>query len=224
MQVEQIIKDVIADFIRNSGNSFDCELLSKALSNSVKAFETELEVGEIYALCMECICYIYYTECDENFTDANYEGNVEQLVEKFFSRDLEDILADSEPYKWIPEILERVLHMSYVIFEEAKEAYFMLGAVGKSDNADSLLAQMIDAREELNSIECIYRNRNEILEIYEEELSESQLDVDTIKGDKLFLSFRMADYIENSYIGNSGIDTVNKEVDFSVESPFFYAR
>lgn len=75
---------------------------------------------------------------------------------------------------------------------------------------------MIDTRKELNSIEYIYRNCNEILDIYERELSESQLDIDTIKGNKLLLSLRMADYIENS-----GIDTVNEEVDFSVGTPFF---
>lgn len=212
MKVEKIIKDVIEDYNRNGGHSFDCEQIRKALNNSVKAFETELEVGETYALCMECI---YYLENNENFTDANYEGNVEQLVEKFFSQDLEDILAKSEPYKWIPETLEKVLQMSYAIFEEAKEAYFMFGVGGKSDKVDNLLAQMIDARKELNSIEYIYRNCNEILDIYERELSESQLDIDTIKGNKLLLSLRMADYIENS-----GIDTVNEEVDFSVGTPF----
>ena len=91
----------------------------------------------------------------------------------------------------------------------------MFGIVEEEEDVDELFSQMVDARKELDSLEYIYRSYNEVLDIYERELSESQLDIDTIKGNKLLLSFRMADYIENY-----DMDTMIEDVDFSVESPF----
>ncbi len=212
MKIERIIKDVIDDYSRNCEILFGREHISKVLSSSMKENGANLEVGEVYAVCMECIYYLIEKGVSIDATD---DGEVELLVGDFFEQDLADILAKSEPYKWIPETLEKVLQMSYAIFEKAKEAYFMFGVVGETEKVDNLLTQMFDARKELDSLEYIYRDYNEIIEVYERELSESQLDIDTINGNKLLLSLRMTDYIENN-----GMGILTEDVDFSIENPF----
>lgn len=217
MKIEKIIKDVIEDYNRNSESPLNSEQISKVLVNSMRAIETKLKEGEVYAVCMQCIYYLLENEViiDTPWECYVEECDVEKFVEKFFLQDMTDILAYSEPFEWIPEPLEKVLKMGYTIFEAAKDAYYMFGAGVGSANVDNLYSQMIDARNELDSLEYIYRNYNEILAIYEQELSESQLDIDTIKGEKLMLSLRMAEYIENNVI-----DIVNEDVDFSIEHLF----
>lgn len=212
MKLEKIIEDVIEDYKKNSDSSLDSDKIGKALNNSISPFETELEMGEVYALCMECI---YYLVDKGVLIDDAGEDEVELLVKEFFLKDLDDILAKSEPYKWIPKTLEKVLQMSYTIFEKAKESYLMPDSDEKNSNVDNLFSQMLDAKKELDSLKYIYRRYNEILGMYEKEISESQLDIDMIKGNKLLLSFRMADYIETG-----SMNVINEKVDFSVNSPF----
>lgn len=210
MRFEKTIKDVIRDYNRNNECSLNYEVFGKAFANSISSYE--MEIGDAYALCMECIYYL--NEMDVSMDDED-KDDMESILKDFFSQDLDNLLEYAEPYKWIPQVLEKVLKQSYLIFEEAKEFYFMFGVVDKSYNVDELFFQMTDARKELDSLEYIYRSYNEIIDIYERELSESQLDIDTIKGNKLLLSLRMADYIENS-----GMDTMSEDVDFSGETPF----
>ncbi len=212
MKFEKIIEDVIRDYNRNNGCSLKHEVTGKVLAKSIRIFEEEIEIGDAYALCMECL---YYLNEMDALSDIEEEGDIELFLKDFFSQGLDELLAKAEPYKWIPKTLEEVLQKGYLIFEKAKEAYFMFGIVEEEEDVDELFSQMVDARKELDSLEYIYRSYNEVLDIYERELSESQLDMDTIKGNKLLLSFRMADYIENY-----DMDTMIEDVDFSVESPF----
>lgn len=209
MNIEQIVRDVIVDYNkRNHEDSLNYALISKVLVNLIRPFENELEIRDVYAICMESLYYL--NDIDEDGIGTIDKNDIEFILGDHFSQGLDELLAWSESYAWIPETLEKVLKLSYSIFEIAKEAYFLFGNAEGKDNVDNLFSQMVEAKKELDTLEYKYRSYNEILYLYEQAIFESQLDINTIKGERFIISMRMADYIEDS-----GIDIIQEEDPFS---------
>lgn len=225
-----IIKDVLKDYNDDNNEiTYNYGEIGTVLNSSLQCLinvnkETILSAEDIYAVCMECLYYLTDMKMEKDKKDKGVStdnadiNDTESLINNFFSKDLVDTLESSEPYKWIPKALEGVLQASYEIFEEAKQYYYTYDFHSKQDISmvKRLFSKIVDAREELSTLQCVYRSHADIMRIYEQELSESQLDIDLITtGNKLMLSLRLADYIETHYTGEA-----SKGVDFSLENPF----
>ena len=136
----------------------------------------------MYALCNRCL-YCVLLGSEDNL--VNIENKKELTA--FVKKSLEDAQRlGVSIYRWRPEILERVYGLGLEIFDIAKKAYFIMEPEESKDKemkeADNLYSQMLAVKEELDSLEYVYASKEEILKLYEDELSESTSDLNTIKG------------------------------------------
>ena len=102
---------------------------------------------------------------------------------------------------------------SYRLFEMAKKAYFGERDAKEVEKANNIFEEMLLAREKLEE-DYKYRSKKDIIGLYEQEISESQLDVDMICEQNMFLSYRLSEYLQ-SLDYSSG-----RTLEFSNNAPF----
>lgn len=182
MDIKKIVEDVIKDFNRENERKLTYDKVGDTLVSQIECIEKNLEPGNVYALCNRCL-YCVLLGSEDNL--VNIENKKELTV--FVKKSLEDAQRlGVSIYRWRPEILERVYGLGLEIFDIAKKAYFIMEPEESKDKemkeADNLYSQMIAVKEELDSLEYVYASKEEILKLYEDELSESTSDLNTIKG------------------------------------------
>ena len=209
MCYRDVILDVITDF--NNDNGIDKNKFSNnsALERICEHYK-ELDAENIYGICM---CYIYY------FVNAKKEGilsddSIEENFIKTMPANFGELLGRIEEFKWVPTSFSKVLNLSFEIFKEAKEAY--CNESTSASDAEEKLKEIVNLKTEIENEDYKYRNKNDILDEYETELSECILDVDTIKGNRFIHSIRMSDYIEEF----EALLKVQTPPDFSKTNPF----
>lgn len=182
MDIKKIVEDVIKDFNRENERKLTYDKVGDTLVSQIECIEKNLEPGNVYALCNRCL-YCVLLGSEDNL--VNIENKKELTA--FVKKSLEDAQRlGVSIYRWRPEILERVYGLGLEIFDIAKKAYFIMEPEESKDKemkeADNLYSQMLAVKEELDFLEYVYASKEEILKLYEDELSESTSDLNTIKG------------------------------------------
>lgn len=183
MYIKKIVEDVIKDFNRENERKLTYDKVGDTLVSQIECIcmEKNLEPGNVYALCNRCL-YCVLLGSEDNLVDIENKKELTAFVKK----SLEDAQRTGVSiYRWRPEILERAYGIGLEIFDIAKKAYFIMPEENKDKEmkeADNLYSQMLAVKEELDSLEYVYASKEEILKLYEEELSESTSDLNTIKG------------------------------------------
>lgn len=212
MELKQIVKDVLKDFNRDSGVKVKEGIVEEFLLSQMKSIGDTIDEENAYAICM----YSLYWIIDEtsNFDDISPD-EINQLLAECIIGAQGEILGIVEQFKWMPETLIGVYKDSYELFEMAKQAYF------DSDEeyaikVDILLGRIESVRSTLESENYLYRSKQDIIQLYEHEVSECQLDVDTTKGNRHILSFRLSEYVDDLNSNTGDVDAV----DLEMKNPF----
>lgn len=192
-----VFDDMIDDFVVDANLSFDRGLVQKVLIYVVKPLVGNLSVGEIYTICSRGICELIITYGDLSGVS---EKELIGTLREFFSQPLGIILANSEAFKWIPKQLEEIYVLSFSIFKAARRLYNNRAYEDDKCNIDIMFKDILKLREELDSLDYVYRPKSEVLDFYETEISECKLDIEYIKGDKSKISKRLNDYINYSLL------------------------
>ena len=187
-----IIYDAVKDFNRSNNMSVDKELFAGIILSRNVWTEPQYSKEDIYALISNFLYYVKVRYDDADMSDMKI---IEESFNEFLSAPEELLIERSESYKWIPEALEKVYRDGERLFEMAKDAYFENRSPEKTKEAEALLGEMTAARAILETEDCVYRNIEDIILMYEEEMSESQLDADIIREESMFISFRLSEYI-----------------------------
>lgn len=194
MDTKTIVKEVIKDFKKECDCDFTENTICEIMIRLIEPYEENLNVEEKYAVFLSALYYLKYKgEIEETINDEFSE----KILDNYFSKDLDELLDNAEVYKWVPEELNEVTNWGNEIFVAAKEKYFEPESNVNVEKYNKLFSQMVEMKKKLESIEYIYRNKNEIMDIYEKEISESQLDINTIQGNRIISSFRLWNYIED---------------------------
>ena len=216
MDIKKIVEDVIKDFeyrpelemeVHSDEGSYHTrfeptyDLVGDALVEGIKPFESELEPWQVYCLCNQCL---YYMEaaCKGCWLDTGSKDELKKFVSSniyceqinMLGETYEGLNVDTN-FSYVPEHEEKIHKLGYQIFTEAKNV--RLFGKTKSIDAEGILAEMAELREELESFEHEYWNQQSGLSRCDVEISESTLDVDTINGLRLLSSFRLAREVEN---------------------------
>lgn len=215
MEFETIVRDAISDFNKEENGIISepvQSILLHGITEAMRSAARENSPEDNYGLVMYFVYYFLNEVGDFQGVD---ETDLENAMKRYLSVPMERHLERIELFKWVPESLKRVFDDSHKIFEMAKDAYFMDDCEeDEAKEAQTLLDNIFKARDVLDSETCVYRDKRDVTRLYEDELSESQLDVDTIMGERLFFSFRLSDYIRSM----EGLGDM--EPDFTTESPF----
>ena len=187
MRCKEIIIDVLRDY---KNDEYGEKSENDALERICEKYK-ELDDESIYGICMYYLFYFKSVKEDEGVLSNDA---IEEKFTKSLPNEMDELLSRIELFKWVPESYSKVLKLSSEIFEEAKEAYFN-GEVSVQE-AEQQLEEIMTLRKEIESQEYKYRNRSEIIEEYEAELSECILDVDTIRGERFVQSMRLGNYID----------------------------
>jgi len=187
MRCKEIIIDVLRDY---KNDEYGEKSENDALERICEKYK-ELDDESIYGICMYYLFYFKSVKEDEGVLSNDA---IEEKFTKSLPNEMDELLSRIELFKWVPESYSKVLKLSSEIFEEAKEAYFN-GEVSVQE-AEQKLEEIMTLRKEIESQEYKYRNRSEIIEEYEAELSECILDVDTIRGERFVQSMRLGNYID----------------------------
>lgn len=200
MNFNKIASDVIADFRRNEpAVHFNDDLTMQAFKQIIEPITVDLNAETVYALCMESLYYTYYPPLFmKDVEEVSYAFIIKSLKE-LFTEPLNSHIQVIEEYKWLPKQLEDVLEWGYTIFEKAKDAYSVAPSGEDVDIAIDLYSKMVQAREQFNSLDYVYRTKNDIMQMYERELAESQLDLNVVKGDKSVLSQRLSERVDSPF-------------------------
>ena len=187
MDLETIFSDATYDFLNINHDVVNthtelCDLLSDYFQQGYFT-NIRLNTEEMYALVMYCLHAFIY------------EGVDLELL-----KDRVNLLDNIEEFKWMPLELYQVLEKSNNIFDIALEIY----EEGNFDNYDNMLILLDDIENLYKGVLChefIYRNKDEILAIYAQSISEAIIDVSMavlIKNSLFFksvLSMRMREYL-----------------------------
>lgn len=194
MDTKTIVKEVIKDFKKECDCDFTENTICEIMIRLIEPYEENLNVEEKYAVFLSALYYLKYKgEIEETINDEFSE----KILDNYFSKDLDELLDNAEVYKWVPEELNEVTNWGNEIFVAAKEKYFEPESNVDVEKYNNLFSQMVEMKKKLESIEYIYRNKNEIMDIYGKEISESQLDINTIQGNRIISSFRLWNCIED---------------------------
>lgn len=187
MRCKEIIIDVLRDY---KNDEYGEKSENDALERICEKYK-ELDDESKYGICMY---YLFYFKSVKEDEGGLSNDAIEEKFIKSLPNEMDELLSRIELFKWVPESYSKVLKLSSEIFEEAKEAYFN-GEVSVQE-AEQKLEEIMTLRKEIESQEYKYRNRSEIIEEYEAELSECILDVDTIRGERFVQSMRLGNYID----------------------------
>lgn len=207
MHYRDIIVDVINDCKKDDG---DEKSKIKALEKICEKYK-ELDDESIYGLCSY---YLFFFKSVKENNRVLSDESIESQFIKSLPDNKDELLSRIELFKWVPEPYSKVLKLSMEIFEEAKEAHYN-GGVSVQD-AEKKLDEIIALKAEIENADYKYRDKSEIMEEYEAELSECILDVDTIKGERFVHSLRLGDYIDEI----SETSELQIPPDFSETNPF----
>jgi hypothetical protein len=211
MDLRSIIIDVIKDFERINSLKVDSDKIIEVVLSQKEWSLESYGIENEYALVME-LMYFLQSEIDD-LRDID-KNRLNKLVGLYIGDGINTHIEKIEVFKWVPEVLEKTWEDGQKLFDIAKNVYF-----GKGDNlskevANTLFESIQMASVSLEGANYKYRDKKEILEMYEHELSESQLDIDMINEGGMFMSLRLSEYIQS-------LDAFNDNApDFSCESPF----
>lgn len=211
MNLKNFIIDVMKDFERINKIQIQQNIILDCI---LKSGEFDLEhygAENLYALVME---FMYFLKNRLDELDDIDEKIINRLLTLYLSDGIIIHLERIEIYKWVPEVMEKVWEDGQKLFEMAKNAYFVERNVENTENANIIFDRILLARKSLEKENYKYRNKKDVIDLYEQEVSESQLDMDVIERESIFLSFRLSEYIQSLEI----LDV--EEPDFSCESPF----
>ena len=115
----------------------------------------------------------------------------------------EQLLRRIEPYKWLPEICVEFKKTNTALFELAKREYCSGGTDGTGDaesagsveEAERLYRELLGYRDVLERETYLYRDKETVMEMCDAELSECELDLETVKGERLICSLRLGAYL-----------------------------
>ncbi|WP_461810953.1 hypothetical protein [Faecalimonas sp.] len=212
MELKVIIYDAIDDFSRRTLLDIDREYIANLLLLKMGWSVERYGAENIYALVIEFMyCYLL----DESSELKNIEDNsMEVIIQDYLSHSIEWHIERDETFKWYPKVLDQVWNDSHCLFEMAKDAYVGNRNIENTEKANSLFERILSVRETLEQENYRYRSKEDILDLYEHEISESQLDLDLISEESIFLSFRLSYYI------CSLDDSTGETLDFSCDAPF----
>lgn len=158
----------------------------------------------------------------------------EEQIERCFIQSVtghinkDEIDAYLEVFMWVPKEIIEVSKLSDEVFEMAKDAYFSMEDADEKSKRSAVqkLNKIKQLGEKLKHIEYKYgANKNKILADYEYILSESTLDVNTVKGDDFIQSITLGEFIkeietkvELNLIDPPNFDDFNP---FKIESSIF---
>lgn len=210
MDLRDIVIDVINDFQRIYSIKVDERIIEIILSRN----EWNLELYGIengYALLMELMHFVQSEIEELQNVDENKLNNI---LDVYIGDGIGTHIDELEAYKWVPEVLEKAWKDGQKIFDIAKNVYFGNCDMSSKEVANKLFESIHMVAILLEKEDYKYRDKKDIFEMYEHELSESQLDIDLINEDSMFMSLRLSEYIQSL----DGFDDCVPN--FSCESPF----
>lgn len=188
-KIKTVLTDVLNDINRQNGLNIELGKLEESLIGyllSSRFDYPELWSDQIYPICWYCIENLYNENKIKSSNDKEYYTNE---IEKMMSKTSLKKVIDS--IFWVPDIMNTVFKYSYEIFDWAKKVILDPDVKASIGDLESKYDFIVDAKKVLLDTEYTYTSKYKILDIYEEILTESKLDMRVIKGDRSIWSNRM---------------------------------
>lgn len=188
-KIKTVLTDVLNDINRQNGLNIELGKLDESLIGyllSSRFDYHELWSDQIYPICWYCIESLYNENNIKSSHDKEYYTNE---IEKIMSKTSLKKVIDS--IFWVPDIMNTVFEYSYEIFDWAKKVVLDPDVNAPIYDLESKYDFIVDAKRVLLDTVYTYTSKYKILDIYEEILAESKLDMRVIKGDRSIWSNRM---------------------------------
>ena len=188
-KIKTVLTDVLNDINRQNGLNIELGKLEESLIGyllSSRFDYPELCSDQIYPICWYCIENLYNENKIKSSNDKEYYTNE---IGKMMSKTSLKKVIDS--IFWVPDIMNTVFKYSYEIFDWAKKVILDPDVKASIGDLESKYDFIVDAKKVLLDTEYTYTSKYKILDIYEEILTESKLDMRVIKGDRSIWSNRM---------------------------------
>lgn len=195
--LKEVIYDAMSDFLSENPLDINIKRIANSLVSKMGWSVEEYGEEECYALVKEFMyCYLL----DESSKLKNIKGNkLDAIIEEYLSKPIEWHIERNGIFKWEPKILDEVRKDGKMLFEIAKESYFKHcfedSNTENIEKANNIFERMLSVREILEKEDYRYRSKRAIIDLYEQEISESQLDLAVIVENRLFMSFRLENYL-----------------------------
>lgn len=213
-----MIDDLITDFLADEKIESETDNLKKLLTYAFDQYGLqEIDEENQYAVLRFILCRLL--NHDEDLSELDY-NSMKSICDETMSEPIEDILEYIEAFKWLPPAMKKVYSLGQKLFEMAQTAYYGLDEADDKfiSEAEDLLKTIHECRDELETENYKYRSKSDVESLYEVELSECELDVGTVKGNDIILSFRMGDFVEE--MDESSILNQNNDDLFNLRDPF----
>ena len=208
--MKQIIQDVIERLKNNIWEMKNEKLYSDVLEKIYLEYDLEkADKEESYAFLMFFGNIVnQYLEKQENLNEKYSAQELYEQVTKsseykyFFECSIEETLEYAYyEYAWIPECLEELYCLGKEILDKAEDAYFSIEQDEEMINVRKDYDKKIEKihnelARQLDEEEFPYRDKFEIIDLYNRERSEIELDLNTMCGERFAVSFRLRDRIE----------------------------
>lgn len=192
----KLVDDVVKDYNRRLLQLVNAEVVKEPMLNHIRQYTGEFDLGDYYAVCMKAMYYL--DKCSDHRINWMKRDKIDACLDDFFSEDIDILIDTARVHRWLPEVVERAIKFSNDIYKIAQNSYDVGITPMDIQTAGVLLSQLNSLYIDINRVNCTYESREYVLEVYNREKSESELDMKLINGDKKSLSKRMEEYISNS--------------------------
>lgn len=192
----KLVDDVVKDYNRRLLQLVNAEVVKEPMLNHIRQYTGEFDLGDYYAVCMKAMYYL--DKCSDHRINGMKRDKIDACLDDFFSEDIDILIDTARVHRWLPEVVERAIKFSSDIYKIAQNSYDVGITPMDIQTAGVLLSQLNSLYIDINRVNCTYESREYVLEVYNREKSESELDMKLINGDKKSLSKRMEEYISNS--------------------------
>lgn len=201
MDIEKLVRDCLDDFYRRNSEK-KIPRSDEELYNELVALLSKYDLHGLdtaYSICSYLLYYILSVLTDTDRVLYDSECSVRDILARFNSQ--EEIEDCSDPmFYWTPEAYSEAWALSVELYSMACEAY-REKTVNEENakRAADLFKQLKSLQADIENAEYVYNTKQAVMAMYRNELSEATMDADVVAGQKVFTSFRLAEYLRNSY-------------------------